>query len=354
MKFRSSARTNTGKFQAGYVDTLNRETALETLLRHELYVLTLDPARASFFESLLQLVRRARRKDLLVMTRQFATMLEGGISLSDALRTLYAQTKSMVLKEAILEISLDIESGHPLSFALQRHGGVFSEFYISLIRSAEATGRIDQALAYLAEHLEKETALAAKIHGALLYPSLVLALFAVIAAILIAFVFPSLQPLFVEANLEVPPVTRALLGAGAFVSRWWLLILFALAATGGVIADYLRSPEGKTMRDQFILNKVPVASALFKKIYVARFTAALSILLRGGIPIAEAIEIAGRTMTSPLYRELLREAAQSVSRGEPFSQSLALTPRYFPPLLTQMINVGEVTGKMSDMLDRVS
>ena len=108
------------------------------------------------------------------------------------------------------------------------------------------------------------------------------------------------------------------------------------------------------MRDQFILNKVPVASALFKKIYVARFTAALSILLRGGIPIAEAIEIAGRTMTSPLYRELLREAAQSVSRGEPFSQSLALTPRYFPPLLTQMINVGEVTGKMSDMLDRVA
>ncbi len=354
MKFRYSARTKTGELQAGYVDTINRETALETLLRHDLYVLTLEASRGSSLLALLNIVRRARRKDLLVLTRQFAAMLEGGIPLPEALRTLYLQTRSVVLKEVLLEISLDIEAGHPLSFALERHSQIFSEFYISLIRSAEATGRIDEALVFLAEYLEKEVALLTRIRGALLYPALVLALFVAVAAVLVAFVFPTLEPLFREASLETPAGTRLLLGAGAFLSRWWLILLFALAAFFGIVADYFRTIEGKMVRDELLLNRVPVIGTLLRKVYLSRFVSSASILLRGGIPIAEAIEIAGRTIVSPVYRELLGEAAAGVRRGEALSVSLARAPRYFPPLVVQMTAVGEATGKMSEMLDRVA
>jgi len=354
MRFKYSARTKTGELQAGYVDTISQETALDILLRHELYVTSLAAARETFLEGLASLFRRISKKDLAIFTRQFGTMLEAGISLGDALKTLERQSSRIIQREVILEISLDIDAGLSLSQALERHSKVFSEFYVSLIRSAEVTGRIEEALLFLADYLDREIALNSKIKGALTYPILVIALFLVIGFILVAFVFPQLKPLFAEANAAIPFITKALLTIGDFVLHWWVLILAFIGVFSFIIADYMKSREGRIVLDSIIVGKIPILSPLFKKIYITRFAESASILLKGGIPIGTAIEIASRTMGSAIYREALHDAADGVRRGELLSQNFSRRSEYFFPLVAEMVAVGEVTGKLSDMLSRVA
>ena len=182
MKFRYSARTKTGELQVGFVEAPAKEGALNVLAGHELYVLSLETIKPSPFLPALTLFKRVRRKDLMIFTRQFSTMLEAKIPINDALKALYSQTRSLSLREVVYEISADVESGLSLSQAFERHSEVFSEFYINLLRAAEITGRVEEASRFLADHLEKDAILVAKIRNAMTYPVFVIALFFVACA----------------------------------------------------------------------------------------------------------------------------------------------------------------------------
>lgn len=353
MKFRYTARTRTGELQAGFVEGLSRENAFSILTAHNLYILSLEKFESSPFEPIAKFFRRVKRSDIMVFTRQLATMLEAGISLGDALRGLYDQTKSVTLREIILEISLDVDSGLSLSQSLDRHSDIFSEFYVSLIRTAEVTGRIEESMVFLADHLEKEMTLLNRIRNALIYPAFVVGLFIVVSFILLAFVFPQIEPIFTEANVAMPLLTRVLIAVGNFLAHWWLVVIFVMIALVSIIIDYFRGPEGRTVMSQIIFT-LPVFGNIFRKIYVIRFASAVSILLRGGIPISQAIVITSRNIQNALYSDALDDAASSVARGEPLSAALSRHSRYFPVLVVQMMAVGESTGRLSDMLDRTA
>ncbi len=353
-KFHYSARNKTGEMQVGYVEAASKNAAFNILNSHDLYILTIEEVKASkVFSAITGFFNRVKRSDLMIFTRQFATMLEAKIPINDALKNLYAQTRNIYLKEAIYEISQDVGSGLTLSQALERHTNIFSDFYISIIRSAEVTGRVEEVMGFLADFLEKELSLVNRVRNALVYPAFVGILFVVVAAILVGFVFPQLGPIFEESKVELPLITKILLGLGNFFADWWLIIAIVFIALIILLIDYFKTEEGQAVLNQTML-KVPMIGPLLKKVFITRFAESVSVLIRGGIPIAQAIEISGDAIGSAIYQEALHDTANSIRGGELLSVSLSRHHHYFFPMVSEMVAVGEKTGKLEAMFSRIA
>jgi type IV pilus assembly protein PilC len=353
MKYRYSARRKSGDLQVGFVEGASRDAAANILTSHELYVLSVEEVKPlSWYRSLTAFFSRVKRKELSIFTRQFATMLEAKISIHDCLNSLYYQTSNPELREAIFQVSEDIDAGLSLSQALEKQDYIFFDFYVNLVQSAEVTGQVEQAMGFLADYLEKEMILTGKVKNALVYPAFVIVLSCIVGAILIGIVFPQITPIFTEADFELPLVTKVFLALGTFVRDWWLGISIFFAAALAIVADYVRGDEGKAVVDDLALE-LPVLGGLLRKLYVARFAEIASVLVKGGIPIAQAIEIGGHTIGSPRYREVLHEIAEGVRRGELMSQAFGRYEKLFPPIVSQMVTVGEQTGKLDEMFVRI-
>lgn len=353
-KFRYRARTQTGELQVGFVEAPTKNQAISTLTGHQLYVLLIEETRGGgWSERILGYFNRVKAKDLAVFSRQFATLLGAKIALSDALVTLERQTASQVLREVIREVAADIESGLSLSQAMEKHDAVFSLFYVNLIKSAEITGRVDEAVNYLADYAEKQLILATKVRNALMYPVITTLLFLVVLVVMAAKVFPAIGPVFAEAGVELPLFTKILIGGGEILAAWWWMVLLTLALLIFLTIDYFRTAEGRILRDEIVL-RLPFFKNLLKELYVARFAGSLSILMKGGIPVNQAIEITSHVIGSVAYRDALEQTGIDVTRGETLSQSLSKRQELFPPLVSQMLAVGESTGRMDELLDRVS
>jgi type IV pilus assembly protein PilC len=353
-KFKYYARTQEGELQTGFVEAFNREGAANILTSHNLFILSLESAeQRHWFSRIANFLNRVKIKDLVIFTRQFATLMESKMPLVNSIEALYQQTKNPLLKEAIFEIASDVDSGLSLSQAMERQKQFFSEFYISMIRNAEITGQLEEAITFLADYLEKELMWRSRVRNALIYPSIVVVLFLVVAGVMLTVVFPKIGPVFEETGTSLPLVTQIFLSAGNFILQWWWAIIIILILLVFLLIDYFQSHEGKAVFNELIIN-VPLLGELFKKIYVAQFTEAISVLVKGGIPITQAIEIAGRTIGNVVYRDILNEMADKVRAGELFSNLLFQNEYYFPALVAQMVAIGEKTGRLDEVLSRIS
>ncbi|MCL5006627.1 MAG: type II secretion system F family protein [Patescibacteria group bacterium] len=354
MKFRYQARTQSGELQVGFVEAPTKKAAVGILASHNLYLLSItETEKKGLDNEIYRLINRVRGKDLMVFTRQFATLLEAKVPLSDALRTLIRQTRNPILQEAIINIEEDVASGLALSQAISKQSAVFSEFYVNMLQSGEVTGRVEEVMGYLADYIERNVSLAGRITNALIYPIIMVILFIVVGVIMGTVVLPQLGSAFAQVGAQLPVITQWLLLGSQLISRWWWVILIAVGALAMFMADYLRTPEGHTVYDEFLL-RVPVFNNLLKEMYVARFSESLSILIRGGVPIAQAIEVTSRTVGSRVYEEALQRAADSLRKGELLSQALFREYEYFPQLVGQMVAVGETTGRLEDLLLRIA
>ena len=353
MKYSYQARTKTGELQAGTVEAASREAALNILTGNELYILSLESFKEiKWPERILGFFRRIKKKDLMIFSRQFATLLSAKIPLSSCLKTLYNQTQNLTLKETISEVVSDIDAGLSLSQSLERHPAVFSEFFVNMVRSAEVTGRIESVMSFLADYLEKEAGLISRVRNALIYPVVVIVLFVIVAGLMITLVLPQIAPIFKESGVVLPLFTRLLIGAGNFMVQWWWLVVALLILFVFLLFDYFRTAEGRIVFDELSI-KLPVLGGLFQELIVARFAEATSILIKGGIPITQSIEIASHTIDNAVYKDVLHEAAEKVRAGELMSQALE-SSGYFPALVCQLVAVGEATGRLEELLSRIS
>ncbi len=352
MKFTYKARTKDGELQVGSVEAATREAATTILLSHGLFILSIESAEGgAWYDSLTNMFSRVRSADLMIFTRQFATLLASQVPLGDSLRNLYAQTTKPVLKEAIAEIGNDIQSGFSLSQALARHPNVFSEFYINMVKSAEVTGRLSDVLDFLADYLEKQDILISKVRSALIYPAFIIVLFIVVVIVMLTMVLPQLMPIFTESGVDLPIYTKILLTGGTFVLNWWWLLLILVVVVTGVLVNYFQSAEGKVVKDELSL-RLPIFGPLFQKLYLSRFAESARVLIQGGLTIPQAVEISSHTIGNSIYREILHNAAQSIRKGVLLSQALKDAP-FFPPLVGQLIAVGEATGRLEILLSKV-
>jgi type IV pilus assembly protein PilC len=354
MKFKYNARNQEGELQTGFVEAANSNAAVNILKSHNLFVLSLESAeKRHWYNDISDFFNRIKTRDLMIFTRQFATLIEAQMPLTNALDSLFRQTKNPLLKEAIMEIRDDVESGLSLSQALERQNHIFSDFYVNMIRTAEVVGRLEESMLYLADYLDKETVWEGRLKNAMIYPAFLVIAFFIVAGIMVTIVFPQLQPVFAESNTPLPLITHILLGSGNFVARWWWAILVIFALFIFMLIDYLRTNEGRAMWHELSI-RLPVFGDLFKKIYIARFAELTSVLIKGGVPLTQALEISSHAVGNVVYRDILHAIAERVKAGAQLSSLLFEVEYYFPPMVAQMAAVGESSGKLSETLSRVS
>ncbi len=293
-----------------------------------------------------------RGKDVAVFSRQFATMIAAGLPLVQCLQTLGVQVERKRFQEVIGKVAGDVESGSTLSEAMARFPNVFNELYVNLVHVGETGGVLDSMLARLSTYLEKAQALRHRVQMAVIYPVLVILVAVMVVTFLMIFVIPIFAAFFSKAGVALPLPTRIVIGVSNAVSGYWYLILAAVAGIGFGFRAWYRTEAGRLMVDSFLL-KAPIFGPLVRKISVARFTRTLSALLGGGVPIIDALRITAKTAGNRVVENAVMEARERVMAGQTLGDRLR-DSKVFPPMVVQMVVVGEQTGALDNMLGKVA
>lgn len=295
--------------------------------------------------------KKLKAKSLVVFSRQFATMINAGIPILRCLDILSTQCKDLTLKLALEAITNDVKGGLTLNEALAKHPHVFSKLYINMIRAAEVGGILDTILDRLSGFLEYEAEIKGKIKSAMMYPVLVLIFSMVMLFVLFSFVLPKFKEIFTGMDVELPPVTAALFGMGDFMSKyWWSIILLGVGAFVG-LKFWTRTAKGRYQMD-YLKLKLPIVGELSLKMSVARFTRTFGTLINSGVPMMRSLEIVGETLGNVVLSDAIEATRCSIREGNKLSAPL-VTSGLFPTMVTQMIDIGEETGRLSDMLVKI-
>lgn len=351
MKYIYQARSKEGKMETGTVEASSREAAAVLLQKYNIYVTSIkEEAREVFRLSDITFLERISKKDLAVFSRQLALMLESRVPVVQSLKSLALQTKKKGFKEKILEISRQIEEGNPLSEAFATFPGVFDIFYINLVKTGEASGKISESLDYLSEHYEREYDIVSQIKGALIYPIFVVGILIAVVLMVMFGVMPRLVDLLKETGTTKPPwFTTAMINFYSFLSHYGWIVLLAFLCFFAFAVYYLSTTPGKKNYDKISL-RIPVIGEFLKKIFLMRFAEGLSTLISAGLSINSALKITKETVENYVYRQIFSEVEKGVSEGERVSAILMKYPKYAPPFVVQMIQVGEETGKLDKNL----
>lgn len=295
---------------------------------------------------------RIKLKDVAVFSRQFATMINSGLSLLRSLSILAEQTESKPLAEVANQVRMDVEKGSSLSQAMSKHPKAFNRLYVSMVRAGEVGGALDSVLMRLADTIEKQVELRRKVKSAMTYPLVVAILVLTIVTAMLLFVIPMFQGIYKELGGTLPAPTQFLINISKICRKFWYLIF--LVEIGGAFAfrRWINSEEGRKQWDAIKL-KVPIFGKLVRKTALARFSRTLSALVRSGVPILESLDIVAETAGNYVVATAVRETQAAVKRGDPLSKKLEDHP-VFPPMVVQMIAVGEETGALDEMLDKIA
>ena len=295
---------------------------------------------------------RVKLKELSVFCRQFATMVNSGLPILRALAILSEQTDSKELAKILVQVRMDVEQGSSLSGALQKHPKAFNDLFIAMVRSGETGGVLDDVLLDLADTIETEVELRRKIKSAMTYPVVVLILVVGIMAAMLLFIVPQFETIYASLNSKLPLPTRILLGASKIVRRfWWMVIGGSIAGRWG-LKRYKQTASGRLRLDALKL-KVPVFGPLFHKVALARFSSTFGMLLKSGVPILQAMDIVKDTVNNKVLARAVDDVKGSIREGESIAKPLS-RHAVFPPMVVQMLAVGEETGAVDTMLDKVA
>ncbi|MCX6759710.1 MAG: type II secretion system F family protein [Candidatus Nealsonbacteria bacterium] len=349
MKFNYQARTKKGDVHTGSVETSSKESAVTILRERGLYVTFLEEVAAPVYARRIEFFGKITKKDIVLFSRQLAIMFRSRVPLIESLRVLSIQTKNVDFKEKILKISEEVEGGTSFSQALARYPKIFSFFYVAMVKSGEASGKLSEVLNYLADHLEREYHLTAKARGALIYPCLVIVVALLVLTLLVFFVLPNLIEIFEASGQSFPTSTKIVIALADFFRSWWWLIFSLIILLILFFFKYRSTESGRNFFDRIIL-KIPILGLFLQMIYLARFAENLSTLISSGLPIVQALEIVGDIIGNVSYKEVILKIREEVKKGEMVSSTLSRAPELFPPVFIQMVLVGERTGTLDTTL----
>jgi len=354
MEFKYRARTQKGEERTGFVQASSRAAAVSALQREGLFVTTLDKAEPESFWKKNLFGSGVSVQEKSTFARRLAVLLKSGTPIVSALKALADQETNPRFKTMILGASNKVKEGGSLSKALGEWPKVFTPFFINVIKSGEASGRLNNSLAYLADHLEREHDLRSRVKGAMIYPIFVLLVFVLIFVVMMVIVVPNLEKALSQFEEELPFITGFILNAAHFFSSWGgLVVILVLAVLVFLALQWRKTVSGKRFYDRIVLKLPLKIGALLQKYYLTRFAENLSVLINAGLPISEALKITGEVVGNKTYEEALVQAQRRVIRGEEISGSLKEYPHLFHPLVIQMVSVGESTGTLGESLQKV-
>src|SRR5438034_8136943 len=334
---------------SGGIHAPDVSTAREQLQTRGLLPQSLAERKAAGERGPASAFKKVKPKSLQVFARQFATMIGAGVSVVQALLTLEEQTDDKYLADVIADVRSDVESGLVLSRALARHPKVFNRLFVSMVQAGESSGTLDTVLDRVATQIEKETQIKRRVKGAMVYPAVVLSFATLVLIFMLLFIVPVFQKVFEQLNGQLPTPTRIVMGASDLLRHWWFLIFPAIGLFVYVLRRLKQTEEGRRRWDTFRL-KIPMKIGdVVQKIALARFSRTLSTLVAAGVDIITALEITSGTAGNWVLEQSLGHIKERVHEGVPMSEPLAEDP-IFPPMVSQMVKIGEETGELDKML----
>lgn len=350
MKFNYQARTKDGDIQAGVIEAASREAAANVLQGYSLIITFLEKAgEEPFYSRSLKIFEKTSKKDMVLFLRELSIMFKSEVTLIEALQAIAEETKNSAFKETIFKIGEEVEGGTSFSEALATFPKLFPLFYINLIKSGESSGKLSEVLEYLADHIEREYDLSRKVISMTIYPAFVLVTFGIVLAVMSIVVIPKLTSAMEIDYQQLPLVTKIVLGSTGFLRKY--IIFWVMAVIGLVVflQRYYQTKAGKTKIDDFVL-KLPMIGNLLKMVYLTRFAENFSTLISGGLPISKSLEILTGVIGNQSYKDIILETKEEVRRGEMVSRVLKKHSRLIPSFFSQMVLVGERTGRLSEVL----
>lgn len=348
--FTYNAKNPKGEDQSGEIEASDLHNAVVTLRKKGLIVIKVTPhlEQDNFFTRFLN---RVSFSDLVSVTRQLATMVGAGLVLSEALDILAEQQNNKKLGKVLEEVSQDVKSGLTLNQALGKHPDVFPTLYVNLVKSGEASGKLDEVLLKMADSLEKEREFKARVRGAMIYPIIVIIMMGLVMLIMVTFVMPRLTALYKQSSIELPLPTKILIGISDFIIGFWWLILAAVLL--GVISfkRWVSSPNGKIIFDSLVL-KIPLIGSIITGVTLTNFSRTFGLLIGAGIPLLDSINIVADVTSNATFKQALKQAYEGVAKGLSFSS--LLNSNAFPRLVPQMVKVGEETGKVDEIFTKLA
>ncbi len=344
-----------GNSKSGKIEAANETAARSSLVRLGFKPLVVKQAGKEPFD-LMKLFNKdgkVKTKDLVIFTRQLATMINAGVPLVRSLATLQSQTENPSFKKQLISISKDVESGMAFADTLEKFPNTFNPTYVNMIKAGEAGGILDEILNKLAIQQEKDAAIRGKFKSAMTYPLVLISITVLVFIALMTFVVPKIGTIIGDlSDGELPTLTKTMLGISDIMIDYWFIHISVIVIGGFVLVRYIKTPKGRVMKDKTLL-KMPGISSLITKMAVARFSRIFASLMSAGVSVIDAIEITARAVGNTVFEKELMEAAKSVANGEQLSVPL-MKSKVFPPIVSQMMAIGEETGQTDTVLVKVA
>lgn len=355
--FSYTARDREGNISTGSAAARDLEELRSSLRARDLFLTKVQQVADQSLAQAPSVQRVAGRRrvglgDMVVMSRQLATLVRAGIPIVDAVHNTAAQTESEPLARALQEVRLDVLSGLTLSEAMAKHPRIFSELYVTLVRAGEAGGVLEDTLETAAIQFDREAELREKVKAAAVYPAIVVIVAVLVVIFMLTFIVPVFAQVYQQFRAELPPITRMLVEMSKFLQRFWWVGLLVIAAVTYALRRYAISPAGRLRYDQFKL-KMPLFGKLNRKIAIARFTRTLSAVMKAGVPILQALSISASTSGNQVIMLAVERVTQFVKEGASLAVTLAQTGE-FPPMVSRMVAAGEQSGNLDEMLEQVT
>jgi type IV pilus assembly protein PilC len=351
-KFSWEARTKTGAAQKGVMEADNVGAVETQLKRFGFTGITIKEEKKGGGASFSFGKKKVDTKDLVVFTRQFATMIDSGLPLVQCLDILSGQQENKTFKECLLKVKESVESGSTFADALSKHPTIFDQLYVNLIAAGEVGGILDTILNRLAAYIEKAMKLKKQVKGAMVYPATIMAIAVIVVGVILVFVIPTFAKMFTEFGGELPAPTRFVIALSNFLKRYIFVIIGIFYGISYVVKKYYATSDGQRKIDRMLL-RAPVVGILIRKVAVAKFTRTLGTMISSGVPIMDGLEIVAKTAGNKIVEEAIYKVRQAISEGKTIADPLAESG-VFPAMVVQMIAVGEATGAMDTMLNKIA
>jgi type IV pilus assembly protein PilC len=353
-KYNWEGRTKAGGSQKGVMEAANATIVEAQLKKFGFTNLTITESVKSFSFKLPAFGKRGKieTKDLVVFTRQFATMIDSGLPLVQCLEILSSQQENKTFKEILYKVKESVESGSTFADALAKHPKAFDQLFVNLVAAGEVGGILDTILQRLAAYIEKAQKLKKQIKGAMVYPITIMSIAVVVVGVILVFVIPTFAKMFADFGGELPGPTKVVIALSNFLTRYIIVIIAAFYLIGFAFKKYYATPHGRKRIDSLAL-KAPIAGPLIRKVAVAKFTRTLGTMVSSGVPIMDGLEIVAKTAGNKIVEEAIYGVRQAISEGKTMAEPLAACG-VFPPMVVQMIAVGEATGAMDTMLNKIA
>lgn len=355
MRYTYTAIDRTGKKITGVIEASSEANALTTLKNKGIKPLGVKAETKSGLNKLSIGGKKVKLKDLMIFTRQLSTMINAGVPLVRSLNTLQSQTESPVLKKHLMEVSKDVESGMAFADSLEKHPTVFSSIYVNMVRAGEAGGILDEILKKLAIQQEKDAHIRAKFKGAMTYPIILLSITFIVFIGLMVVVMPKLGKIIKDLggpDAKLPPLTQGMLAVSDFMIHKWYILIGVTGLVVFFLRRFLSTPQGKRKKDQ-LLMKIPVIKDIIKKVAIARFARIFASLMSAGVNVVDSINITSKAIGNAVIEAELQEASKAVINGQQLSVPLG-NSKVLPPIVSQMMAVGEETGQTDEILIKVA